>query len=389
VVDVRERAPGIYWQEDTPAPPPVFLTGVPVFLGYAERGPGPAEGPAVLTLWPQFTELFGAPPSDSFLAAAVRGFFQNDGVMCHVMRIEDTGSPVADLRRALVALAGVDDADLVCVPDIMRCDPTSDPDLDTVVALQREVLAHCSRRGDCFAILDSMPLDPDEQRAALRRGLGPGDGANGALYHPWLWVMGDDAPPRYVPPCGHVAGAYSRSDRAVGVHKAPANEELDGVLDLRVNPSEADVGRHYANGVNCLRALPGRGIRVWGAHTLSDDPAWQHVNVRRVFLTLGRWLERFMTALVHEPNDVRLWVHIMRDLGAYLDQQYRRGALKGRTPSEAFYVKCDSETNTPETIDAGLVVTHVGLAPVAPAEFVVVRIIHGASGVSIEQEQRT
>jgi hypothetical protein len=167
------------------------------------------------------------------------------------------------------------------------------------------------------------------------------------------------------------------------VHRAPANEVVEGVLDLQVPLGEAQVGELTAAGVNCLWGRPGRGLRVWGARTLSDDPAWRYVNVRRVFLTLGRWLDRFMAGLVHEPNDVRLWVRIMRDLTGYLEGLFRRGALKGRTPEEAFYVKCDSVTNPPEVRDAGMVVTEVGVAVAIPAEFVVARIIHGTSGVSI------
>jgi phage tail sheath protein FI len=190
-------------------------------------------------------------------------------------------------------------------------------------------------------------------------------------------------PLRYVPPCGHVAGIVSRCDAAVGVHKPPANEVVEGVLDLREDVDPRYVDELYARGVNFLQAFPGRGIRVWGARTLSTDSTWRHVNVRRVFLTLGRWLERFMAGLVDEPNDVRLWVRIMRDLTAHLEDLYRRGALMGRTPDEAFFVKCDGETNPPEVVDAGMVVTHVGVAVAAPAEVVVVRIIHGASGVSI------
>jgi phage tail sheath protein FI len=180
-----------------------------------------------------------------------------------------------------------------------------------------------------------------------------------------------------------VAGIYSRTDREVGVHKAPANAVVEGVLDLRVGLDDAQVGELYDRRVNCLRSVPGRGIRVWGARTLSDDPGWRSVNVRRVFLTLGRWLERFMADAVHEPNDVRLWVRIMRDLTAYLDGLYRRGALKGRTPEEAYFVKCDGETNPPDVVDAGMVVTQIGMAPAAPAEFIVVRVVHGTGGVAL------
>jgi hypothetical protein len=138
-----------------------------------------------------------------------------------------------------------------------------------------------------------------------------------------------------------------------------------------------------------VRARPGRGIRVWGAHTLSADPSWCYVSARRVFLTIGRWVERFMTELIFEPSDVRLWVRITRELTAYLDGLLARGALSGRSAAEAYFVKCDTETNPPDVLDAGTVVTYVGLALAAPAEFVVVRIIHGASGVSVQPAPAT
>jgi uncharacterized protein len=391
------QAPGVYRQDVFPPPPPSLLTGVPLFLGYAEPRPveepvkepakEPVKVPQRLTLWPQFEALLGPPRADGYLADAVRGFFENDGVLCYVVPLDDAGSPLEELRAGLAAAEDLDAVDLVCAPDIMRGTSLTDaPDVDAVIALQAEVLADCRRAGGRFAILDAVLTSDtstvEGQRAALT-------GDDGALYHPWLWASRRDGPPRYVPPCGHLAGAYARSDQRAGAHKAPANEAVEGVLDLRANLTEDAVGRLYAQGVNCLRALPGRGIRVWGARTLSDDPAWRHVGARRVFLTLSRWLERFMTELIHEPNDVRLWVRIMRELTAYLDGLFERGALKGRSPDEAFYVKCDGETNPPEVVDAGVVVTHVGLALAAPAEFVVARIIHGASGVSIQPGSAT
>ena len=229
--------------------------------------------------------------------------------------------------------------------------------------LQAEVLAHCERAGDRLAILDGVLTGErqgvKDQRASL-------SSKDGALYHPWLWVTGLDGQSRYVPPCGHVAGTYSRSDGRVGVHKAPANEAIEGILDLRVNHTATEIAELFALGINCLQAQPGRGIRVWGARTLSADAAWQQVSARRVFHTLSRWIERFLTDLVHEPNDVRLWVRIMRELTAYLDGLHAAGALRGRTPDEAFFVKCDNETNPPEVISAGTVVTLVGLALAAP-----------------------
>ena len=382
---INYQAPGVYRQDIFPARAPLFLTGTPVFLGYTATRPAPADKlqPEKLTLWPEFAAKFGSPVANSYLASAVRGFFENDGLICYVLPLTDDGvtSPLKALRDGLAAVRDLDDVDLVCAPDIMRtAGPAVDPTLASVTALQLEVLDHCQRAGDRFAILDGMPQADvslvEQQRAALT-------GDCGAVYYPWLWVRGLDGQMLYAPPCGHMAGIYSRSDQRVGVHKAPANEALDGVFDLRVNLNDQVIGRLSQQDINCLCAFPGRGFRVWGARTLSADPAWRYVNARRIFLTVTRWIERFMAELVYDLNDVRLWVRIMRELTAYLDDLFRQGAFKGRTPDEAFFVKCDSETNPPDVIDAGTVVAIIGLALAAPAEFIVVRIIQGASGVTI------
>jgi len=162
------------------------------------------------------------------------------------------------------------------------------------------------------------------------------------------------------------------------VHKAPANEELEGVVDLAVHLTDADQAQLNPVGVNALRAFPGRGIRVWGARTLSRNAAWTYVNVRRLFLTATRWIELSLADAVFEPHDTRLWNRITRELTTYFEGLFRAGALRGRTAAEAFFVKCDGETNPPEVRETGRVVTVIGLAPAVPNEFVVVRIIHGA-----------
>jgi len=167
------------------------------------------------------------------------------------------------------------------------------------------------------------------------------------------------------------------------VHKAPANEVLHGVSDLVPDVSDADQAELNPIGVNCLRAFPGRGIRVWGARTLSREPAWTYISVRRLFLTVGRWIERNLTDVPFEPNDARLWSRIERELTTYFSELLRQGALKGNTAADAFYVKCNAETNPQEGRDAGKVVTEIGLAPSVPAEFIVVRIITGTSGITI------
>lgn len=377
----NQLLPGVERQDVFPPPVRSFLTGVPAFLGRAGTGP---LTPQRLTLWPQFEAAFGS-ASGGFLADAVRGFFDNDGVLCYVVRL-DGNRPAADgLAAGLAALDDLDDVDLICAPDIMAAPPwLVDAHLQAITELQQVLVRHCRDRGDRFAILDGVPAVDPAVAAAQCDALTGADGAFGALYYPWLWGRGGDGQPRYLPPCGHLAGIYSRSDRRVGVHKAPANEVVEGVLDLQVNLTAPEVGALYERGVNCLRALPGRGIRVWGARTLGADPAWRDVNARRLVGTISRWIERFMTSLVHEPNDVRLWVRIMRELTAYLDGLFQRGALKGRNADEAFFVKCDNETNPRDVIEAGMVVTQIGVAPTAPAEFITVRVIHGASGVTVD-----
>jgi phage tail sheath protein FI len=142
---------------------------------------------------------------------------------------------------------------------------------------------------------------------------------------------------------------------------------------------DAEQGALNLNGVNCIRAFPGRGVRVWGARTLSGEP----VSVRRVVLTLGRWIALNLAAVAFEPSTPLLWARIGREVGAYLEEQLRRGALRGRTPAEAFYVRCNASNNPPEVRDAGMVVTEVGLAAVVPSEYVVVRFTHGPGGVDL------
>jgi phage tail sheath protein FI len=250
------------------------------------------------------------------------------------------------------------------------------PDLSAIDEVQHALLSHCGELGDRLAILDSAPGSSvervlDQRRRITQRLTEP---LNGALYFPWLQTGHDE----WVPPCGHVAGIFARTDARIGVFKAPANEEVSDALDLEVAIDNALQNRLNPDGVNCLRAFPGRGIRVWGARTLNRDPAWRHINVRRLFLTVGRWVDRNMTWAAFEPNDRRLWVRIQRELNPYLTGLWRAGALQGKTPSEAFYVRCDADTNPPEIREVGQVVTEIGLAATAPAEFIVVRIIHRA-----------
>jgi phage tail sheath protein FI len=182
-----------------------------------------------------------------------------------------------------------------------------------------------------------------------------------------------------------MAGIYARSDTERGIHKAAANEVVRGAMgvEMQITKSEQDILNPI--GVNCIRAFPGRGIRVWGARTLSSDPSWRYINVRRLFNFVEESIQAGTQWVVFEPNDMDLWARIRRDITAFLTMVWRSGALFGATPSESFFVKCDAENNPPEARDLGQVIIEIGIAPVKPAEFVIFRISQWAGGGAVAE----
>lgn len=177
-----------------------------------------------------------------------------------------------------------------------------------------------------------------------------------------------------VPPSGHIAGVWARNDSERGVHKAPANEVIRGVISLPITLTNSEQSVLNPNGVNCLRVFAGRGIRIWGARTLSSDASWRYLNVRRLFNYVEKSIERGTQWAVFEPNDQMLWSKMRRDINSFLKNVWREGALFGATPEQAFFVKCDEENNPQETRDVGQLIIDIGIAPVKPAEFVIFRI---------------
>lgn len=311
------------------------------------------------------------------MAYAVRGFFQNGGLICYVVRVDDQSHPVDALQQGLESLALLESIDLLCVPDIMHYTAH-------IEEMQKAVLDHCSALGDRFAILD-VPSNANDLSSVITQRNRLGSQNDGALYYPWLQVE-DMAPSTAlpsIPPCGHIAGVYARSDQQVGVFKAPANERIEGAVALKPPLSREQESALYKGGVNCLHPFAKGGIRVWGARTLSQENVWQQINVRRLLLTIGRWIRAFMAHIAFEPNTRRLWMRIVREITFYLEGLFQRGAFKGATPEQAFYVKCDGETNPPEVYEAGMLVTEIGVAPAIPSEFVVVRIVRDDRGVTI------
>lgn len=293
----------------------------------------------------------------------------------------------ADRRSGLGGLEAVEDVTTVAVPDLMSAYERGLLDLDGVLAVQQGLIAHCELMGDRVAVLDPPPGLSPQEVAVWRSERAGYDSKYAALYYPWIDVA-DPSTGRVspVPPSGHVAGIWARNDDQRGVHKAPANEVVRGAVSLRTQLTKGEHDRLNPIGVNCIRAFPGRGIRVWGARTLASDPAWRYLNVRRLFNYLEESILAGTQWVVFEPNDDALWARIRRTVSAFLVNEWRKGALFGLTPDEAFYVKCDRETNPPESVDSGHVVCEIGVAPVRPAEFVVFRLSQLTSGTGAVDE---
>lgn len=411
-------SPGVYLEEIGPGQAGVLPTGVPAFLGFPDptvplTDPDPYV-PKLITRWPEFEVQFGVPwlmevdgekRLGSYLWYAVRGFFQNGGERCYIALL--AAPDPAALEDALERIEPINDIDLVCFPDLFsagvdlrRWRPespkTGSLSPKQIGDVQTTLVRHCTSFGGRMALLDTLPSSEFSRRSEMKLGgecpweyasrlWSEVDGADGAIYYPWVKVQSQDENGTIaVPPCGHVAGVIARTDRERGVHKAPANEVVRGVVDLDHLVTTAEQDFLNPKGINCIRSFPGRGIRIWGARTVSAHSEWRYVNVRRIFLTAMRWLHKYGWVVAFEPNTPRLQRAVERELTAYFNSQFRRGALKGRTPEEAFYVRCRPENNPQSLGDEGKLLTEIGLALSAPLEFVVVRLIFGATGVEIE-----
>ncbi|MFD4829208.1 phage tail sheath family protein [Streptomyces uncialis] len=322
------------------------------------------------------------------LAEAVHGFFANGGSTCYVVGFTSPQSAVppealkgdADARTGLAGLESVPEVSMVAVPSLwdMTADASAEkevpaPDHAAGAGRMAEVLKHCTQQRDRLAILDPPPGLTPAQVAAFADTLASpdtDDAAFTALYYPWLTVSGVDTVERTVPPCGHVLGVWARTDAERGVFKAPANQTLRGALKIDTALTDDQHGELNAKGVNCLRAFPDRGLLVWGARTRSTTRDWRYLNVRRLVSYLSDSVRQSTTWAVFEPNDDRLWATLRHSVTSFLTDQWRQGALLGRTPDEAFYVICDNTNNTTGTMDDGKVICDIGVAPVRPAEFV-------------------
>jgi uncharacterized protein len=401
------QSPGVYVEEVDSGTRPIEAVGTSTagFAGAAPIADAHLDEAYAINNWAQFErEYIGESKSSTPLANAVYGFFLNGGSRCY---IANTGKgPISGKGRGLDALGKIDEIAIIAAPGMT--------DADSYMAL----LDSAESLKDRVAILDGPEKAVDVAsltRAASVPGSsapGPGagsgkdgtapagppkdagnalgaresDGGYGAYYFPWLRVRDAVTDALIsVPPSGHMAGIYARTDRERGVHVAPANVAIRGALGISRNVSRAEQDVLNPAGVNCIRFFSREGVRVWGARTRAPAASnWRYLNVRRLFIMVEESIAQSTRWVVFEPNDRPLWKAIQRDVGAFLTLLWRQGALQGATPQEAFFVKCDEETNPPEVIDAGQVVTLIGMAPVKPAEFVIFRIGQSQAGTKVE-----
>ncbi|MFE3766854.1 phage tail sheath subtilisin-like domain-containing protein [Streptomyces sp. NPDC059104] len=289
-------------------------------------------------------------------------------------------------RSGIAGLEAIDEVTMVAVPDLMACLSRGLLDREGVKAVQLAMIAHCELMGDRVAVLDTPPgLNAQEVQNWRVEETGY-DSKYAALYWPWLSVLDPQTgKPAPMPPSGHVAGLWARSDDSRGVHKAPANEVVRGALSLELSITRNEHDLLNPLGINCIRAFPGQGIRVWGARTLSSDPEWRYLNVRRLFNFVEKSILSGTSWVVFEPNDPKLWDSVKRTITMFLRGVWRDGALFGRTPEDAFYVKCDAENNPAESREQGILTVEIGVSVVKPAEFIVFRISQFADGASLDE----
>jgi len=384
--------PGVYRQEQPERSRPVLPTGVPAFVGLVQaKAPVPAGapltpdgyGPGALRRKADFPGGAAA-----YLEHAVTGFFDNGGDYCYVVGVRDdasqAGATAAALVKGLQSLSALSDVDLIAIPDAMALGRSASGgsiavDEAAVRLVQLAMIQHCTEQVTRLALLDAVPgKDASALIETQLKPLGVTRAApvNAALYHPWVRTSSSNG--AFVPPSGHVAGVIARTDALGGVFKAPANAEIQGAIDLHADLDMDSLGLLNQSGVNCLRAFAARGIRIWGARTLSTAPEWRYLTVRRLVLTLLRWIDLNMAWAAFEPNVPALWARIQRELTSYLGDLWRAGALQGEAVNEAFYVRCDAELNAAAAREAGQVITEIGLAPTRPAEFIVVSVQHRA-----------
>src|SRR5271165_5492338 len=348
----ERRAPGVYVEEVEFASSPIQGVSTSTAGFVAVTGRGPLLGP--LTSFFDFERVATANLGVN-LPLAVRGFFENGGQRCFISQIA-AADPLESGLAALDAQA----ISIVCCPD------------DATIQNSAAVMAaHCEQRKDRICILQSpQPIVPVATHQP------PVHSSYAAYYYPWITVPSlDGSSTLMIPPAGFVAGIYAQTDTTRGVWVAPANVPLVGVTALSQDLTAAESDTLNSRGVDVIRSFPTQGIRVWGARTTTkQDSDYKYVPVRRLMIFLEQSIAEGLQWAVFEPNGPALWAAVRSSIEKFLSGIWKQGALQGSTRQEAFFVRCDLTTMTENDLDNGRLVCLVGVAPVTPAEFVIIQI---------------
>ncbi|EMY34403.1 phage tail sheath family protein [Arthrobacter crystallopoietes BAB-32] len=409
-------APGVYVKEVPSGPRTIgrVSTSIAAFIGKAPKTQIRLDEAVAIDNWTQFADAYiGDATEGSHLANAVYGFFANGGGRCYVVNIGDGDNLTGTAAKptGLRLLEALDNVSMVAAPGFTRPQDYA------------ALLEHCEHelRQDRLAILDTpedvpdiddlleaggapVPDSGDEETEdgngetgggggggrTSTEGTGPigapqSPGGYAAQYFPWI-VVQDPVTGKMVtqPPSGHMAGIWARVDSSRGVHKAPANEPVQGVVNVVHQVTRGEQEILNPAGVNCIRRFP-EGFVVWGARTRAPQSGeYRYINVRRLTNMIKESIAEGTKWAVFEPNDYTLWGSLRRDIGSFLTNVWRDGGLLGRTPEEAFFVKCDEETNPPEVRNEGQIVAVVGISVVRPAEFVIFKLMQSANMTEIE-----
>jgi phage tail sheath protein FI len=356
---------GVFVEE---AAPGRRIEGVPTaiagFVGTAPEGPVGVAMPVASAA--EYVAAFGGMEA-GHLGLALQLFFANGGRRAHVVRA--AAADAAGFLAALPALGAIEEIAVIAAPGSAAL-----PEADAVRA---GLIAAAEARGDRLALLAGPEAAGIAEIRAVRA---LHDSSRAALYHPWLMVAGADGAPVATGPEGAVAGIIARTDAERGVHQAPANEVVRGILGLAQQVGRAEQEVLNPEGINLLRDFPGRGIRVYGARTMSGDPEWRLLPTRRLLMFLEASIARGTHWAVFEPQGEALWAALRRCVEDFLYGLWRDGVLLGQRPADAFFVRCDRSTMTEADIAAGRVICLVGGAPVQPGEFVIFRIAQRTAG---------
>jgi phage tail sheath protein FI len=368
------KTPGVYVEEVPSVSRPITGVGTTIagFIGVAPTPPDSKEGLKPVNNWGEFKKYFGDnQDGKNVLANAVFGFFYNGGKRCWVAHVPDLSK---DFQKGLDDFKAIDEISLVAVPLPLNLtsggtseEATGDDEIRKQI--NNAVLKHCKDMKDRFAILDGLDVEGNLNTSTIYDGE---KSEYGAVYFPYLDVGKDvDGKVIYMPPSGYLAGVYARVDTERGIHKAPANEVIRGVQGVQILIDKFQQENLNDKKINVIRLFNGN-VTVWGARNLNEN--LEYINVRRTLIYLRESIDKGTQWAIFEPNTPALWQKIIRNVSDFLLVQWRSGALFGDTPQEAFYVKCDAETNPPELREQGQLNAEVAVSIVKPAEFVVFTI---------------